>query len=162
MIEEKLRQRKNASRLKSFDYKGSYAYFITCCTAQRKPYFKRKAIVEDVLTVLKDVSEELDFRILAYCFMPEHLHFLVIGGEASSLAEFMKLFKQKSGFIFRKAHSNALWQRGYYDHVLRKEESLEEIALYIFTNPVRRGLVANYQDYPFWGSLVSDELNGQT
>jgi len=36
-----------------------------------------------------------------------------------------------------------------YDHVLRKEESIEGVARYILDNPVRKGLVSDYKEYPF-------------
>ncbi len=44
-----------------------------------------------------------------------------------------------------------LWQKSFYDHVIRKEEDLNSIAGYIFNNPVRKELVENYEDYPFLG-----------
>jgi putative transposase len=88
--------------------------------------------------------------------MPDHLHLLLVGEEYSPLTRFMKLFKQKSSFIFKKSHGDPLWQKSYYDHVLRKEEALEEVALYIYNNPVRKGLVTDYKDYPFLGSLELD------
>jgi REP element-mobilizing transposase RayT len=88
--------------------------------------------------------------------MPDHLHILIQGKEGSSLGEFMRIFKQKSEYYFRKEADGFLWQRSYYDHVLRKEESIEEVAKYILENPVRKGLVNNFVDYPFSGSMVFD------
>lgn len=41
------------------------------------------------------------------------------------------------------------WQRGFYDHALRKEEDIRTSAEYIVNNPVRAGLVENWVDYPF-------------
>jgi len=96
--------------------------------------------------------------------MPDHLHLLLVGEEKSSLDSFMKTFKQETSFAFKRAHGNSLWQRSYYDHVLRKEETLEVVALYILNNPVRAGLVDDYRNYAFSGSLVFDvkEPAGQT
>ena len=158
MIKDQLRQRKPSPRLTNFDYRGSYAYSITCSTEQRKPYFKQKAIVDSILLTLKETSKEIGFNIYAYCFMPDHLHLLLVGEEDSSLHKFMKLFKQRSSFVFRKAYGNSLWQRSYYDHILRKEEALNDVALYIFNNPVRKGLVTNYKGYPFSGSFVFEAM----
>ncbi len=70
---------------------------------------------------------------------------------------FMKLFKQKSSYHFKKYANNILWQRSYYDHVIRKEENLKDIIRYIWGNPVRKALVTNYRDYPFSGSLIFDK-----
>ena len=72
--------------------------------------------------------------------------------------------KQESSFAFMRAHPSSLWQRSYHDHVLRKEEELEEAALYILNNPVRKGLVDDYKSHAFAGSSMFDikELGGQT
>jgi len=151
-----MRQRKRSPRLRGFDYTGSYAYFVTCATEHRKPYFKHKAIVDSLLLTLEEASRQFGFSVYAYCFMPDHLHLLLVGKEDSSLRRFMTLFKQKGNFAFKKAYGDSLWQKSYYDHVLRKEEALNDVALYIFNNPVRKGLATNYQEYPFLGSLVFD------
>jgi putative transposase len=158
-----LKQRKHAPRLRSFDYTGPYAYSITCTTYQKRPHFKNKEMVDIVLPVLRQSGEQNYFGIYAYCFMPDHLHVLLVGEEKSSLHRFMKTFKQESSFAFAKAHAGPLWQRSYYDHVLRRKEALEEVALYILNNPVRKGLVDDYESYAFAGSFMFDikELGGQ-
>jgi len=96
--------------------------------------------------------------------MPNHLHILLVGEEKSSLHKFMKAFKQESSFAFKKRHAYSLWQRSYYDRVLRAEETLEQAAWYIMNNPVRKGLVDDYKSYAFSGSFLFDikELSGQT
>ncbi len=50
----------------------------------------------------------------------------------------------------------ALWQPSYYDHILRKDEAITDIAQYIFDNPVRKGLVKHYPDYEHKGSFELD------
>jgi REP element-mobilizing transposase RayT len=89
---------------------------------------------------------------------------LLVGEEKSSLHRFMKVFKQESSFAFKRGYKNSLWQRSYYDRVLRTEETLEEVAWYIINNPVREGLVDDYRSYGFSGSLLFDikELGGRT
>lgn len=90
--------------------------------------------------------------------MPDHLHLLVIGEEDhSNLKKFVTLFKQKSGYWFRKNYNENLWHISYYDHVLRKEENLENVGLYILYNPVRKGLVSDYREYPFGWSFWMDQ-----
>ncbi len=92
-----------------------------------------------------------------YCFMPDHLH-LLLKGEThdADLKKFVRIFKQRSGYIFKQKKKCKLWQPSFYDHVVREEEDLLEVARYIILNPVRRGLVDNYKDYPFSGSQVWD------
>jgi putative transposase len=150
------KQRKSSPRLRGFSYAGNYAYFVTCSTCQKRPYFKDKTVIDIVLPLLKRLSTRNSFNIQAYCFMPDHLHLLLSGEDKSSLHKFMRRFKQETSFKFKKAHGTPLWHRSYYDHILRKEEALEEVALYILNNPVRKGLVEDYQKYPFSGSFIFD------
>ncbi len=123
------------------------------CTAHRVEHFRDPSAVALVLEQFFYTSRTEDVVILAYCVMPDHVHFLMEGeSDACDVARFAKLAKQRSGFRFRRAHGAALWQEGYNDRVLRDEESTEAIVAYIINNPIRKGLVENVMDYPFWGS----------
>jgi putative transposase len=46
-----------------------------------------------------------------------------------------------------------VWQRGFYDRAIRKEEDLLAVARYIVANPLRAGLVSQLSDYPFWDAV---------
>jgi putative transposase len=81
--------------------------------------------------------------------MPDHLHMLLNGTEISSLQRFMRMFKQESGFIFKNEYGKNLWQRSYYDRVLRMDEMLDDVTWYIINNPVRKGLVNDYRTTHF-------------
>ena len=143
-------QRKR-NRLQHFDYEGSYAYFLTICCYDNGNYFINKNTVFNILNSLNNISSEMDFSIIAYCFMPDHLHILTSGNERINLIKFVKQFKQITGYNFKKATGRRLWQKSFYDHVVRKDENLNSIVEYIFNNPVRKGLVEDYDDYPFLG-----------
>lgn len=144
-------------RLKSFPYKGPFAYFLTMCTCRQLPHFRDKGIVEMALSTLKETATKYRFDVYAYCFMPNHLHLLLVGASGlSDLKGFVKAFKQKSSYRYKQKHGRKLWQPSFYDRTLRKEESLKEAALYIFNNPVRRNLVQDFRTYPFLGSMVFD------
>jgi len=60
----------------------------------------------------------------------------------------------RSGFAFARRSGRRLWQDGYYDHVLRDDESTIAVARYIFENPVRAGLARRVEEYPHSGSEV--------
>jgi putative transposase len=137
-------------RLKDFDYIGIYAYFLTIRSKDCKPYFKNPEVVNGLINSLLEAAKAERFDLLAYCFMPDHLHLLIMGADDNSnLKKFITLFKQKSGYWYKKNYCTNLWHISYYDHVLRKEESIESVALYILENPVRKGLVSDYREYPF-------------
>jgi hypothetical protein len=63
-------------------------------------------------------------------------------------------FKQRSSFHWRQCCGKTLWQRSYYEHVLRNEESTLDVARYILENPVRAGLATRVEDYPYVGSMT--------
>ena len=94
--------------------------------------------------------------------MPDHLHLLVGAGANADLMGFVKRFKQATGWWFLnrylagspKASPTSLWHKSYHDHVVRSEEDLLQIAMYILGNPVRAGLVESFEDYAFSGSFV--------
>ena len=60
------------------------------------------------------------------------------------------------GAAWAQGVAGVIWQRSFWDHFLRAEEQLEEVVSYGLNNPVRRGLVEDWQDYPFAGSLALD------
>jgi hypothetical protein len=60
--------------------------------------------------------------------------------------------KQRSGAAYALTSDEPLWQKGYYEHVLREEEDSREVAFYIIANPVRARLVQSPDEYAFSGS----------
>jgi REP-associated tyrosine transposase len=85
--------------------------------------------------------------------MPDHLHLLVEGTDATSdLQAFIKSAKQSSGQRFAARMKRPLWEEGFHDHVLRPEEDPKGFARYIIENPVRARLVQSTLDYPLIGS----------
>jgi len=89
--------------------------------------------------------------------MPNHVHLLLEGLEpACDLVQFVKILKQKSGFVHSKNTQERLWQRFFYDHILRPGDHPDAVAWYIWLNPVRAGLCAAPQDYRFSGSFTVD------
>jgi REP element-mobilizing transposase RayT len=142
------------TRLKDFNYKGYYTYYVTICTDYRKIHFNNEEHVNLVLEKMKEISYEYSFIIIIYCFMPDHLHILAKGeSEESDFLEFMKTFKQITGFYFKKKFEKSLWQENYFEHVLRSNEDVFKIAGYILENPMRKGLVEDPFKYKYTGSL---------
>ena len=138
--------RQSSPRLPSFDYCGGHAYHVVLSTRDRFRAFEQETVVTSCLKSLRRSAEVYGFSLITYCFMPDHLHLLIVGDGAASLVRFVQHFKQATAYSYAR-----LWQRSFYDHVLRKEESVEDVALYILNNPVAGGLVANMSEYPFSG-----------
>jgi len=152
----RFKPRRSSPRLCSFDYQGSHAYHLILTIRNRLPLFRNGRLVASCLDCLTASAERYGFEIVAYCFMPDHLHVLVAGSDDAPLIRFVQHVKQATGYRYPQ-----LWQRSYYDHVLRNEEAVEDIAHYIWNNPVRAGLVQEMTDYPYSGpSELMTEAEG--
>jgi putative transposase len=141
--------------LEAFSCQRFHRYFLTFCANQRARVFTSNAVVDLVLAQMSRAAAENAFAVIAYCFMPDHLHLLIEGrSEVSAARVFIKAAKQYSGFYYSKAYGQRLWQRYGFDHVLRDDEKAVVVARYILMNPVRAKLCERIEDYPFAGSLV--------
>ena len=115
-----------APRIRGFDYKGLHRYSLTVCACARSVVFTDHATVEPILLRIRQAAAAHAFAILAYCFMPEHVHLVVEGKtDDADLKRFVKARKQKTGFEYSKRSGNRLWQVSFFDHVLRSDESTE-------------------------------------
>ena len=145
-------------RLAPESYKGPAAISVTVSTAGHAPLFKKPETVQLCLSALSETASLHHMDVLAYCFMPDHLHLLVQARDDGSFLRFMKGFKQISGYRYRQSAMQPLWQKGYYDHVLRRKEDVNQVAEYIMHNPVRAGLVDSPDRYPFSGGILAGDL----
>jgi putative transposase len=141
--------------LRTFDYTGLYRYFLTFCTDSRRQLFTTSRVVDLVTQQIERTAEDEHFAILAYCFMPDHVHVLIEAlDESANCRRFISRAKQFLGFAFARTHGSRLWQRYSYEHVLRTDEATLSVARYILENPLRAKLVGRIEDYPFAGSTV--------
>jgi putative transposase len=141
-------------RLENFDYVGLCRYFLTFCSEGRARILTEQPVFQLVAAQLRSSAEGHGMAVDAYCVMPDHVHLLARGmAENNELRPFMKDLKQRTGYEFGKASRGRLWQRDYYEHVLREEDDDAGVIAYIVNNPLRAGLVGSPQDYLYWGSL---------
>ena len=143
-------RKRRSNRLKSFDYTApGVAYHVILSTLGRAQVFTDPEINSSLVEVIREVSKLHDYTLTAYCLMPDHLHLLVQCGESRrDLKDLVGALKSYS----TKVAGRKLWQRGFYEHVLRKDEHLLVVAEYILNNPVRKGLVVEREEYR-WGEL---------
>ena len=129
-------------------------YLITTVTHQRTPLFTDFDTARLLIRELRTTCHALAIESLAWVVMPDHLHWLFILNR-SPLAEVARRVKGRSAYTIN-SHRNsdsAVWQHGFHDHAIRKEEDIKDIARYIVANPLRAGLVKNIGDYPFWDAV---------
>ena len=123
------------------------------CTFERRIHFTDALIVDAVRCELLRTANDYRVEIVAYCFMPDHLHVLIEGLAADSdLLKFIRMFRQRTGRLFRQKFGRYLWQEGFFDRFVRREEATPTVIAYIIANPLRAGLCADVRDYPFVGA----------
>ena len=128
-------------------------YFLTFCTAFRRPYFVDAIVVNLTLKQILRSAELFDFAVIAYCFMPDHVHLLIeAGSDGSDALAFVHQAKQRSAYEFGRIQARRLWQPSFYDRVLRSDEETLAVTRYILENPVRAKLVTSPSEYRFSGS----------
>jgi len=143
--------RKTSPRLERFDYRGQHAYFVTINTQNRQRELGGEWS-RTCVSILAATAAKLDFEMIAFTFMPDHVHLLAAGtSDTADLVKFMQKYKQLTGFAYKRQAGRQLWRRSYYDRVLRSESEIADIAAYIWHNPVRGGLTHDAASYPFSG-----------
>jgi len=141
-------------RLPGFDYANpDHAYFLTVCARPGTAPFTDPALARILLESMDWLREHRGVRVYAYCLMPDHIHLLLRpGGGGQTVGDLIRSLKR---FTTRQSWSlgyeGVLWQSRFYDHILRRSEDGWAIAEYIRQNPVRKGLVAEPDDYPYTG-----------
>jgi putative transposase len=119
-------------RLKSYDYSKNGYYFITICTALRKPYLGRFGKeAEEILQSLtmRFPGLTIDYHVL----MPDHLHAIFVFNDVKrSLGEVIRMYKS---LVTKVSGVKPFWEWNYYEHVIRNEEALYKIRKYIQENP---------------------------
>jgi len=141
-------------RLSGHDYRESRAYHITWGTHERQKLLDLTGLASEVCRILQAEAVHTHTDLFAFCVMPDHVHIL-LRPNGSDPIQYVQTVKGKTTRAYWKLGGvGKLWQRGFYDHILRSEESLFRIAQYILVNPVRAGLTDVLGAYPFCGSTV--------
>ncbi len=138
------------SGLKRFQ-KAEALHFITFSCFHRFPLLEAAGARETVEAVLEQTRTRHQARIYAYVLMPEHVHLLVNEPAQILLAQFLKAVKQVTSRKLRGPREK-FWQSRSYDSNNRGEKARTEVIRYIHRNPVKRGLVAKPEDWP-WSSF---------
>lgn len=144
--------RRNSLRLKGFDYASNRSNFVTIVTEQRQTFFNDGRIAEAAIEVLLNLREKYLFNLYSYCFMPDHFHALIgIGESGMTLGKICGDFKSLSTRKFWQFYDGKLWQRQFFDHVIRNETDFLETIEYIRQNPIKAKLTANWEDWKYTG-----------
>ena len=141
-------------RLNNYDYSNNGAYFITVCTQGRRNILSRIIVGEgfhplpivELTKIGIEIENTINFIndnyrnvfIEKYVIMPNHIHLILylgyenLGGHGNPPLQ--KIVGQLKSFTTKK-YGKILWQRSYYDHIIRNENEYAEIWSYIDSNP---------------------------
>ena len=131
-------------------------YHITSCSHERSPIFTNFKVARIVINEMKQIHSNDLVSSLAWVVMPDHIHWLFQLTGNEPLSNILKIFKARSALKIKQncgLDLHKVWQKGFHDHAIRKEESIKKIARYIVANPLRAGLVKNISDYPHWDAI---------
>mgnify|MGYP000607141401 CR=1 FL=1 len=129
-------------------------YLLTSTVESRQPIFKDFQLARLMVEQFKYAQHNKLAKSLAWVVMPDHLHWL-IELEQATLAALMRRVKCRSTCLINKAcqRQGRLWQQGFHDRALRRDEDIKAVARYIVANPIRAGLVTHVGDYPHWDAI---------
>ena len=124
---------------------------LTSVVVDRKPLLFDSGAAAIVLNCLEWLEHEGRIALKAAVVMPEHLHFIARLGNGA-LGQLMHSLKSYTANKLNRhlSRKGRFWQPQYYDHAIRNEEDLWKSVHYCLNNPVRRGLVEDFHDYPYW------------
>jgi putative transposase len=124
-------------------------YSITTVTQSRQPVFSDFYTARSLIRILQAHEQTNDAKTLCFVVMPDHLHWLMQLQHRKSLSQTLQSVKS----LASKSLGRPIWQKGFHDRAIRKDEDIVAIARYIIANPVRAGLVNKVGDYPHWNAI---------
>jgi REP element-mobilizing transposase RayT len=127
-------------------------YFVTTVTHRRTPWFAKFRCAQLMCQNLCNPTALGDAENLCFVVMPDHIHVLLQLADCR-LERVMNRLKSRSAVILNRTpgREGRFWCPGFYDHAVRREEYLVNVARYIVANPMRAGLVRHLA-YPFWNA----------
>ncbi|VVP83118.1 REP-associated tyrosine transposase [Pseudomonas fluorescens] len=146
---------RHAHRLRTGRYSvPGQVYLVTSIVQNRDPVFTDFEQGRLVVDALRKAQQEELALSLAWVVMPDHLHWL-IELKDSPLTFVMARTKSRITFALNRSigRDGPLWQHGFHDRAIRREEDLQAVARYIVANPLRAGLVERIGDYPLWDAV---------
>ena len=162
-LTNKINYGRRTIRLKNYDYSQKGLYFLTFCSQNREEIFgeiiEQRMVLNESGKILETEWEKLEnknIRLLEYCIMPNHFHGII---EIKSwvirelplhdiknyektrrqmiIPKLVGKFKMLSAKNINKLNDKTgkMWQRNYYEHIIRDEKDYMRISNYIKNNP---------------------------
>jgi len=143
-------EKRKSIRLKNYDYSQAGYYFVTICTQDKKNVLWENVgapIGRPPLNKIGIIIEEALYNIPKYysnvlidcsVIMPNHIHFILIinSGRPMGAPTVSGMINQFKGYVTKQI-GYSIWQKLFYEHIIRNENELKEIREYIQNNPIK-------------------------
>jgi len=131
-------------------------FHIRANTIDQQPWLAREDCAAIFVEELFRLRKKYAFGLFAFVIMPEHVHLVLMPTEVAGISKIMMSLKRCSAWKInqRLGRKGRLWRKEFFDHWARKPKQIAEAIQYLHSNPVRRGLVRNPEDYPYSSCLA--------
>jgi putative transposase len=120
-------------------------FFMTiCCQPKGTNHLCHSQTAKILFDATRFYQEQHYWGVPLLLLMPDHLHMLASFGPDLGMKRVIANWKR-----YTANHAGIHWQRDFFDHRLRNDESFDEKAAYILENPVRAGLAHRVEDWPY-------------
>ena len=130
-------------------------YFVTFCTRERQQFLAKDEVHTAFVLFGKRAKDNFNVAVGRYVIMPDHVHLFVRGDCNFKLGPWIGALKQALAKAAMLSRAKAqIWEEGFFDNILRSNESYSQKWNYVRENPVRAGLVKSAADWPYQGEIV--------
>jgi len=162
-------------------------YFITTKTFNNQKIFDNNLICELFVKILANCRLKYKFELYGYVIIPDHIHLLIMPDDRMNISDTMHRIKGNFAYQYLMAQQGArnhkgsatrwynnpnrvaeplwlggnVWQKSFYDHIIRNDLDFDEKLDYIHENPLNHNLIDNLDKYP-WSSYQNYYLNNNT
>jgi putative transposase len=143
--------------------RGGYCYHVLNRGNGRRTVFHKHGDYAAFIKLLRQAGERTSMRLLAYCLMPNHFHLVLWPLRDGDLSDYvMWLLTAHVRRYHKHYHSSGhVYQGRFRSFPIQEDEHLLTVLRYVERNPLRAGLVAQAQDWP-WSSAVTSRIGSPT
>lgn len=120
--------------------------FVTLVTHKRVIWLPKH--VEQLLSSMREAKNKYPYKHIAHVIMPDHFHWLFEMHDENNFSKLIAFVKRDMSWRLRDIGIDHLWQKRFYDHVIRDQDDLDRHIDYVHFNPVKHGEVLKVNDYP--------------
>lgn len=128
------------------------SYFHVMVQGIDKEYiFNRKIDIKYYISILYELKDELNIKIIAYCIMNNHAHLLIHTNDVSNLTKYMHKTNTKYAIYYNKIHDRVgyVFRNRFKSEGIYSERQLYNCISYIYNNPVKAKICSTPEEYPY-------------